>query len=55
MYLILWFQLKQQGSSVASDMEASKKWKQMYDNLYQLCVDELLDGDQWNSELQSRT
>ncbi|XP_015572519.2 protein ROOT INITIATION DEFECTIVE 3 isoform X1 [Ricinus communis] len=51
-------ELQQQGSAAAAEMEVERlkldcaqymqmlqKWKKMYDNLHQLCVNELLEGD----------
>lgn len=50
--------LQQHGSSAAAEMEVErlkqeckralqmvKQWKQMYDNLHEFCVNELLNGD----------
>ncbi|OAY22940.1 protein ROOT INITIATION DEFECTIVE 3 [Manihot esculenta] len=51
-------ELKQQGSAAAAEMEVERlkldcmqymqmlqKWKKMYDNLHELCVNEILEGD----------
>ncbi|KAJ6320915.1 hypothetical protein OIU78_016163 [Salix suchowensis] len=51
-------ELQQQGSAAAAEMEVEKlkldstqamqmlqRWKKMYDNLHEFCVDELLEGD----------
>lgn len=53
------FYTQQQGSFGATEMEIERlkldyrrsmqmiqQWKNMYENLNQICVDELLDGDQ---------
>lgn len=50
--------LQQQGSAAAAEMEVERlkldcmqymqmlqKWKKMYDNLHELCVNEILEGD----------
>jgi pre-rRNA-processing protein IPI3 len=52
-------ELQQQGSSAAAEMEMERlkldcrkftrmvqQWKKMYENLHQICVSELLDGNQ---------
>ncbi|CAK7347530.1 unnamed protein product [Dovyalis caffra] len=61
-------ELQQQGSAAAAEMEVDKlkhdctqsmqmlqRWKKMYDNLHEFCVDELLEGDNVRSASQMLT